>query len=74
MNKAQHEALKRIEELTEKTHQRVITEIFGNRVTVTLDDMVQGIIDKEGEVHWSYTKGIICDGCQHSFTPKVKET
>ena len=70
MNKAQSDALSKLEELTGKTHQSLVTSISHDRVTVTLDNMVQGIVDKDGTIAWSYTKGSLCDGCQHSFTPK----
>ena len=70
MNKAQCDKLNELEVLTGKTHQRLHTTISPDKVTVILDDMVKGIIDEDGIVHWSYTRGFICDGCIHSFTPK----
>ena len=68
MNKAQSDALQKLEELTGKTHQMLKVTIFGSKVTVVLDKMVQGIVDKEfkdnitkemGDVQWYMAR--LCD-------------
>lgn len=73
MNKAQSDALTKLEKLTGKTHQKLEQIISHDRVVVILDDMVRGIIDEDGSIRWSYTRGFICDECRHSFTPKEVE-
>lgn len=72
MNKAQSHKLEILHTLAGLTHQRLVwSDSLSGKVKVTLSDMIEGIINEDGNVSWKYKRGSLCDGCVHNFTPKV---